>query len=102
MKVILEIEQVATITVPLEDPDRFVLPAHTRDGYMTVTRLFWPVSESKNLSHPITASAIDDDGIHWTLSLRMSDVPERIQAEIKKVLPDAPGVTEEQLSLFNV
>jgi hypothetical protein len=52
---------------------------------MTVTKLIWTVSAGQ--SHPIDAKAVDENDIPWTLSLRMSDIPDHIQIELRKVLP---------------
>lgn len=70
------------IVLVLPEDERFKLPASTQPGSMTVTRLKWAVTGSNNQSHPITASAVDDGGIQWTLSLRMSDVPLHVRSAL--------------------
>lgn len=82
MKATREVETIVHVKVGLEGRDRFQLPAHTRAGMMTVHRVRWQVGLENTHSHPLTAWAIDDDGCHWTLSLRMSDVPEHVRTAL--------------------
>lgn len=81
-------EEVKLVFVNLDLPeaDRFDLPASVKaDGMMRVHQLKWEVQS--NNSHPVTAKAIDTiTGVHWTLSLRMNDVPLPVQEALKAPL----------------
>jgi hypothetical protein len=70
------------VVLVLEEDERFTVPASTQPGDMTVTRLDWAATEAKRHSHPITASAVDGDGVQWTLALMLSDVPEEVRAAL--------------------
>jgi len=79
-------KELVTIELVLPEGERFKLP-HSGTGFrsgseMEVTRLLWHVTESKNRSHPIDAHAVEDDGVNWTLSLRMSDVPLHVRSAL--------------------
>lgn len=82
MKATREVETIVHIELKLEGRDRFQLPAHTRAGWMTVNRVRWTVGLENTHSHPLTALVIDDDDCYWTLSLRMSDVPEHVRTAL--------------------
>lgn len=78
--------EVVWVELNLPEDERFKLPARTggfrSGGEMTVTRLTWHLTEGKNKSHPLDAVAVEDDGVTWTLSLRMSDVPLRVRSAL--------------------
>lgn len=64
------------IVLDLGEEDQFTVPSGiTRK--MTVTALNWEVRS--NNSHPITAKAVDEDKVGWTLGLRWHDIPEPVQ-----------------------
>lgn len=80
-------EEVKLVFVNLDLPeaDRFNLPASVKaDGVMRVHQLKWEVLS--NNSHPITAKAIDSTGCNWTLSLRMDEIPPKVQGALKAPL----------------
>lgn len=78
--------EVVWVELELPEGERFTLPATTGSfrsrSEMTVTRLTWELTEKADNSHPIEASAVESDGCHWTLSLRLSDVPLKVRSAL--------------------
>lgn len=75
-------ETLVRIELELIKGQRFKLPASTQPGFMEVRKVVWDLSKAHTHSHPLTAKAKDENGCEWTLSLRMSDVPQEVKTAL--------------------
>lgn len=87
IKATREVERIVTIKLDLRGEREFSLPQHR--GVYTVLAVEWITNNSTTHSHPVTAKAVDESDIAWTLSLRWSDLPDGVQEAL--VAATRPG-----------